>query len=477
MYLTPETNRKKSSRRVLFSISLFLGVLFSALPQPAQAQYWGTTNIFADLMMNVIETAQRQMEGAVLATLKMAAVQLVNNQVGQAIGGSALGQALFITNFNDFLYQAPAQKTELYMNDFFTLTTRGKASQANYVGVGDTTAIGDSYATYLKTLAEQATIKKPAALQTNLEEYTANPATMFAEGDFRAFNAFFSNPANNPFGYSLQAEQVYQKKLAEEQNAATIKATSSGFLPGETKGGSVTAPAGSIEALQTNAQNLPNLVLAAAQNPGELASGIVSAMANKVITNLIQKGVGEVQTSIQREINGVNGEVNGTIAKLRQAVGPGVQFLNTATQRLDVKVKPAQPPVISSGTRTSFTAGSDVDAIPYYPGGSNDPDDETSGGGRSGGGEDVDTGIGVDASAPVPFSGMFQGTLAERIAEVKRMYPNGPNLGDPVQWMYAMSILNGFPLPNRETPSGFKSYWTRIMELRPDAYINPSNYF
>ena len=105
----------------------------------------------------MIEQIERQIEGALLGALKGAAVQALNYKVGQLVGGSSAGEALFITDFNDFLYQGPAKRTELYMNDFFTLTTRGKDLRSNYIGAGDSGGIGGNYTSYLEIVGKQAT--------------------------------------------------------------------------------------------------------------------------------------------------------------------------------------------------------------------------------------------------------------------------------------------------------------------------------
>lgn len=331
--------------RSLIFIIMLVGTLAFSAPY-AQAGYWGEP-IAAAQMKFVMETIRRSIEGALLGSLKVAAVQMLNNQVGQLIGGSSVGEALFITNFNDFLYQGPAQRTELYMNDFFTLTTRGKTSGANYIGVGDTSGIGGNYASYLKSVGRQSTTEAAGISTYNLEEYTPNPEAMFAEGDWRAFNAFFSNPANNPYGYSLQAERVYQEKLAMEQQEATVKALSSGFLPAESNG-TVVTPAGTIEAVVGDVSTLGNKVIAAASNPTELLSGVVAGVANKLISNLVQRGVGQIQSNIQREIGNVSREVNSSLNQATQQLGPGARFINSTAQRVNINVNASTSPPAST---------------------------------------------------------------------------------------------------------------------------------
>lgn len=311
--------------RVLLFWLFVSSILMVGAPR-AQADYWGSTEVGVS-KKTMMEEIARAIEGALLGALKAAAIQALNQQVGQLIGGGgSSGQALFITNYNDFLYQGPAERTELYMNDFFTMTTRGKGSSANYASAGNRGGgIKDSFANYLITVGRNVTVARGTPNVTNLEEYTASPQAMFAEGDWRAFNAFFSNPANNPFGFALQAEQAYQNKLAQEQQIALAKKSEGGFLPSES-GGSIIAPSGVIEAAQIQVQNLPNQMLATAENPGALLAGVVSAMANKVISNLIQNGIGQVQSNIQRETGNVQNQVDTALNRDIRSQGPGAQF-------------------------------------------------------------------------------------------------------------------------------------------------------
>lgn len=343
-----EKNGGMVTKRFIVSIFMLFNVVFCLFPKPVHAQMWGTSDIFGDLMMQMMDNIKRQIEGALLGTLKMAAIQMLNSKVGQLVGGGTGSRPLYITNFNEFLYQTPRQNANLYMNDFFSMTTRGKGSSANYVSTGSSNGLGNNYVSYLTSAAKSATTENSGAAVYDLEEYTPSPDQMFATGDFRGLNAFFSNPANNTFGYTLQAERAYQNQLETEQQLATTKALSSGFIP-EEENGVVVAPAATIQAAVTNVQDLGNKMIAGASNPGELMSGVVSAMANKLVNNLIQKGVGEVQSKINREIRNVDNQVSGEMNTQIRSLGPAVQYMGNVNQNLNVGIKtntPAPPAAI-----------------------------------------------------------------------------------------------------------------------------------
>lgn len=315
----------------------------------ARADQWGA-NIAAAIMKQAMERIYDQMQGMLLGSLKVAATQLLNSQINQLIGGGATGQALFITNYETFLYREPIQETNLYMNDFFTLTTRGKGSSSNYIGVGNMgSGVRGNYSGYLIDQARRSTTDRSSYTQMNLDEYTSSPEVMFAEGDWRAFNAFFSNPANNPYGYTLMAEEAYYSKLSSSIEVQKVKAQSSGFRPVE-RNGQVITPSGSIEALTTSVQNMGNNIITNATNPAEFLSGAVSAMVNRMISGLIQQGIGQVQANIQREIWSVNGQVGQELGSLSQTLGPAARFVPSVLQRTNVSVNPTTPAPPDNGT-------------------------------------------------------------------------------------------------------------------------------
>jgi hypothetical protein len=88
-------------------------------------------------------------------------------------------------------------------------------------------------------------------------------------------------------------------------------------------------------------QDIGNKVIAAASNPGELASGVIVSLVNKTITSTIQKGIGKVQANIQREIRNVDQQVSGQLNEINSKLGPAAGFLKRVRQQTDVIVKPA----------------------------------------------------------------------------------------------------------------------------------------
>lgn len=310
----------------------------------ARADAWGA-NAQATFMKHILEHIQQKIDGILLSALKITAVEVLNSRVGQMVaGGGYGGRPLVITNYNDFLYRGPSQRSGLFMNDFFTLTTRGKAYGSNYIPYGSSRNFRGNYSAYLISMGRASLMEDAGLNQVNLEEYVPSPEQMFGQGNWRAFNAFFSNPANNPFGYALQTQRAYYQRLAIEQEQARIKAMSGGgFLPVE-RNGMVITPARTIGDVVEHVTTLGNNIIAAAQNPAELAGGIILAVANRMVNNLIQKGLGEMQTKLHREMGNIDRSIFNYNNQEFEKWGAGVMFFDEQVQRTNAAVKANTPP-------------------------------------------------------------------------------------------------------------------------------------
>ena len=350
---------------------LILSIIFSSPQARASGGGWGES-ILAAYLKQQLEVIQRQIEGVLLGSLKMTAMNMLNSQIGQLIGGGAGGAPRFITNWESSLYIDPERNAQLYMNDFFTRTTRGMGSTANYVRMGvDLTSFTDrgsgsqrlagsggthlnnpvaindafalraegmmspvrfgsipdmNYAKYLEQIG-RAAISGSGAGTITLNEYTPSPEAMFRNGDWRAFDAFISNPMNNPYGYSIAAEQTYQAKLEREREIARTQAIAYQGYKGSGSGQNITTPGSTIKSLVDSANDFGNKIIAGATNPAELLGSLASAAVNKAINGLVQKGIGEVQSQINRQIGAVNNQARSIVNEATNAVGPGARFL------------------------------------------------------------------------------------------------------------------------------------------------------
>jgi hypothetical protein len=361
-------------QKILVTIVLCVGIVLAT--PGVQADSWGA-NQAAAIWTYVVNKISRHIEGVLLGSLKMTAMNLLNSQIGQLIGGGGLsGSPRFITNWQDELFFTPQRNTQLYMNDFFTLSTRGMASSANYVGRSSSSGISDwsfssskltdssrgghlnnplamndpftlraegmvssggigagsggNYARYLEQIG-RAAISGGGQRTMTLNEFTSSPEEMFRTGNWRAFDSFVSNPMNNPYGYSLAAEQAYQANLEREKEIARTQAIAyQGFKGTESAGGIVTTPGSTIKSLMDDANDFGNKIIAGASNPAELAGSLASAAVSKAINGLVNYGVNQVEKVVMEPVNALNREVTSAIRSVDQVVGPAAQLMTQA---------------------------------------------------------------------------------------------------------------------------------------------------
>ncbi len=301
---------------------LLLITLFVIIPSQnkVKACAWGEC-ISAQIYKQTMENIERQIQGAILGALKTAAAEVINETVNILISGSGSnGGPLFITDWEDYLYKQPQKNTEVWMNDFFTIITRGTASSANYKSFGEEGVIG-SYAGKLVKNAQLATTEATFPAY-DLNQYVSDPSQIFKSGNWRAFMSYVSNPANNSFGMTLLSQDAYMSKLELEKQIASDKAKAySGFKAVE-ESGKVITPGSTIQDIQSQTQDLGNKIIAGATNIPE----VITATVTKLTAETIKQGIGKARVNIQRNIetNIQNHQLN--IQKEIENKGPGSIF-------------------------------------------------------------------------------------------------------------------------------------------------------
>ena len=312
-------------------ITFFVVSLFVSSAPKAHAGAWGES-IAAAIMQTTIESIKRQIEGALLGTLKVAAVQLLNNQVFQLIDGS-LGESSVITNFDQFLNTIPQEKAnKVIIKDILSQSLRGTESSANYVDPASSGKVTGNYNSYLKEVVLEATVNRKEIPKNNFAECNtgkSDPRVAIAEGDFRAINCLVASPANNPIGIAISAENVYNKTLEEKKKEQEIIAQSSGTKPILDAAGNVITTSGTVQNLIDDVTTLGNKIIVGAENPAEFLGGVVASVVNRTISQVIQQGTGSIQRTINKEIGSINAQTNKAIYDAQGILGPAGAVINS----------------------------------------------------------------------------------------------------------------------------------------------------
>lgn len=311
-----------SKKKIKLTLALLILVIasFSFPAKPAKADYWNGA-MLASIWKRTMERIDKKMDALIMSIAKEAAMNTITNNVNSMISGENSGSPLFIDNWENFLFEEPHAKTQIYMNDFFSSVTSGRGSSSydssgialNYEG-GDGTPtcssgakcvegastsregvvkgsstfnniLGGNYENYLIQQAKNVTtdIIQP---KTDLRNYVSDPSQMFSTGNWRAFSSFVSNPANNPFGFSLMAQEEYHAEEIKNQKLAEVQGVSYGGFKAVTSGGMITTPGSTIKDIQSQTLDLGNKIVAAADDPEEVIVAVVNKVVNEAFSGI-----------------------------------------------------------------------------------------------------------------------------------------------------------------------------------------------
>jgi len=246
----------------------------------------------------MMDEIQKMIHGVIIEAGRQATMQIADDTMNNLIAGTTASGSMFISDWDNYLRMGPRRENALYMNDFFTMTTRGRASGLNYRSNCGRDFARSDYSSYLTERARKYTID--VELPTvDLQEYVCDAADMFEDETWMAFDVATSG-INLSIPYTLTAQEVQQADLEKRKKEAEVKAGAyQGYKP-QTKGDMVVTPGSTIKDMVSNVKDIPNKSLAATDD----IPGIVAGIVTGIITKTIQQGIGNARGNIQREVDG-----------------------------------------------------------------------------------------------------------------------------------------------------------------------------
>jgi hypothetical protein len=280
-----------------YLLTIIILSLVLVIPKNAYAVAW--PDIIGQAFGSALDEMLKQIEGMIMGAAKQAAVQAIEGQVSNIIGGGKSGSdgAMFVTDPEKFLTIDPQKDTKVLMNDFFSKTSRGTNSSMNYSS-SQSSGGGGGGGSYTKQFEEQAKQSISGDYpQADLQQYTTDTSDLFGQGNWRTFNAYISNPANNTFGYTLMSQQAYMDELQNKKDEAMTKFIAYQGYKGVESDGKVTTPGSTVAASYNNVLDIGNKALADAKTIPE----VITAAVTRIITKTITEGIGEIQNNMDRE--------------------------------------------------------------------------------------------------------------------------------------------------------------------------------
>lgn len=303
------------------AILLLLTLFFSPIQTP-RANAWDA--IPAALFKQLLENIQTQINGMILGMLKKQALANLNTQINSLVGGGVNGSPAFITNWQDYLFNDPANQTRAYMNDYLSRMTSGRGTYSGYISEGFSGAGANNYLAELKQIGINSIKNNDSLDNVPKATYEGDPDQMFASGNFRNMSLYLSG-TNNPWAFDVATQNAYQTKLDQAKEIQKNKSLAyQGFKGTGEKGfnSTITNPGSLIKEAVANVQNLGNNIIANANNPGEIIGAVVSQM----ITQSIQQGFSAVQRKAMQQNYSVQNKINDEINNTINTSGPGARF-------------------------------------------------------------------------------------------------------------------------------------------------------
>ena len=337
-------------KRLIGAFPIFLLSFFLQI-HGAQADVWGAA-YGAAIAKRAMDTAYEEMQAAILGTLKVTAYELLHTQVGQLIGGASVKESLIISDWEDFIVRKPMDKSVVYMNDFFSSSFQAKNS-CDYVPLAASSRdpFSDSLVTSCATLQEGVRFVQsyPSYLEEyarttiggevskgidkvqeyTLDQFCSDPSEMFSSGNWKCWDAYFSNDFNNPYGYSLIAEKKYYAEVEKNREIARLQSMAyQGYKPQTTADGLyVITPGSLIKDIQSSVTDLGNKIIAAANSPSEFFSALITSFVTSFIQQTIRNGVGEIQQHIQTEIREADKKMSTEVNRVVEEVGLRARYM------------------------------------------------------------------------------------------------------------------------------------------------------
>lgn len=300
----------KNKFKILFLTFLIAVLCFASIPTKT-CYAWGAMEIVAQIMDNMWEFLMELIRSVVVQALKNMAVEMITSKVNSMISGGGSENALIITDWVDFLVDKPSENALVYLNDLYTSTSGGRSSVSNYSANGGAEGIMGNYSAMIEESTKKSIMGEVAPM--TIQEYTNNPSDLFGQGNWRAFDSYFSNSSNNPFGSYLTMSSLFEEKLATEKEKAQTKAIAyQGYKSsgGDGSGGDmVSTPGSTIKDIQASTNSIGDQALATAKGMAEVVAGMVV----KVATKSIKQGIGKAKSNFQREVSNTTGRFNSQV--------------------------------------------------------------------------------------------------------------------------------------------------------------------
>jgi len=313
-------------RKIIF---IFIFVFTSTFAPIHQANAW--LSIPAAIIGDVMDWLYENIEGIIVGMIKQAGAMAINKMMSNLVGGGASGNAMFITDWQDYLLEQPKQNTASYMNDYLTQMTQGRGSVSLYiptpafegVGVGAFNVGVSAYGNYssrLNNIGKQRIASRTRRAAPRMT-YSGNPSNMFDQLNFKQLDIYLYG-VNNPWAFDRAVDSEQMLSLEEERDLYMAKAIANQGFKGQEVNGQTITPGSLVKDKMSGVENIGNQILATASDIGMVMTAVITSLVTKSIEN----GIGNIQAKIQKEVLSVQNKTGVQMNLEIDTIGPAAIY-------------------------------------------------------------------------------------------------------------------------------------------------------
>lgn len=327
---------KHKSKKIVATL-LIISTICLIAPRPAHADFWGASMLAAQ-WKQMMEKMEAQIENALIANLKIAAIRIVQARLMQVMskmtGGnsSTMGiSGMIISNWQQFIYGTATMYSMKVTNNFFqtissttpsSLTQRIITPAQKAVIYETNPALYSSITPDLQNYVNEGRadmIFQPGWAQSPYTAWNMTAATQNSLGDI-----YLRGKAVQQEAYNQKAEAQKAEGQAGQGVASTKKDTSSSSRgnytatgptggkitvpPGSDYTGTITTPGSVNQSVISKIFGMPIDMVALARSIPEVVAGMVT----QVITQTLSMGIQTAASSLSGQSTSMNGMNYGT---------------------------------------------------------------------------------------------------------------------------------------------------------------------
>jgi hypothetical protein len=344
----------ENKTKKIIATLLIVSTMCLAAPRPARADFWGASMLSAE-WKQVMEQMVKKIEDSLVATLKMAAMRIIQARLSQVMskmsgGSSSMGiSGMLISNWQQFIFSTASQYSMNVTNNFFQTISSGATSSltTRVITPAKNAVLYGTNSDYYSNITPD--------LQNYVNEGRADKIfeTGWATSPYTAWNMAFA-PQNTLWGTYLRGKEVQEKAEAQKAEAqkaegvagqgvaSTEKNSSSSdgtYTATASSGHLITVPAGSGYKVQnittpgsvnkdviSKVYGMPIDMVALARTIPEIVAGMVT----QVITQTLNNGISNVASKLSGQSTYTSNMNYGSL--LNSAGTSAVMSTNSAIQ-------------------------------------------------------------------------------------------------------------------------------------------------